>query len=788
MRHDMIRRTGLHHRTLALALWAALALPGIAHAQVTDVFGSPTIDLAKWEDANSNVVRRLNGGKLESSLTRFGPARANSLLFADPGSVQSMQAKVTVTDATLVSPSASGSTFLRARVHGGFYNNGTAGPGFIGDIQARIELRVDPIAPAGMARVILAVDRCDSADCSVGPSLFFDSTAFGPVPIGSEHTLGVAWDGNQTFTFTFDAAPPQAFTTAEPVAGPAKDPFKFIGTRAQGVDSAEGGSIRALFDDVVKNGVPYEDFQSVTLSGAKWQNPQELVKRNVGGAFESALARSGGSGGNNILNVLRPQLATTLGVDVTVTEVRRPAPGSRLNARLIGAFYNDGTPGGGEAGDVLALVQVSDLGDGSGLKGVFSVVRCLVPDCGQETVLVDDTTTLGPVALGTRHRLLLSFDGATFTFGLDDARATFTPGAAFPNAGPPGQPFKGIGTRVSPGAAAGGFISALFDNFVGATAPMATSLALLTGAGGSAAAHVRGFTTAGGPTGPSFLAYPAGFLGGVRVATGDVDGDGAAEVIAAPGPGGGPHVRIFSGPTAETVLAEFLAYDPGFTQGLFVAAGDVDGDGRADIVTGAGPGGGPHVKVTRRSDDGSLAELQSFFAYDPAFRGGIGVAACDLDQDGFADIVTGAGPGGGPHVQVFSGGTGAVLTSFLAYDPGLTSGIFVACGDVDGDGVPDIVTGVGPGGGPHVQAFSGRTGTVLASFFAYDPGARVGMRVAVGRVDGDGRAAIVTAPGAGGGPHVKAFKRDPDSSVAEVASFFAYDAGFLGGVFVAGMP
>jgi hypothetical protein len=51
-----------------------------------------------------------------------------------------------------------------------------------------------------------------------------------------------------------------------------------------------------------------------------------------------------------------------------------------------------------------------------------------------------------------------------------------------------------------------------------------------------------------------------------------------------------------------------------------VAAGDVNGDGRADIITGAGPGGGPHVRVF---DGATLAELDSFFAYNPLFGGGV---------------------------------------------------------------------------------------------------------------------------------------------------------------------
>jgi serralysin len=87
-----------------------------------------------------------------------------------------------------------------------------------------------------------------------------------------------------------------------------------------------------------------------------------------------------------------------------------------------------------------------------------------------------------------------------------------------------------------------------------------------------------------------------------------------------------------------------------------------------------------------------------------------------------------------------------------------------------------------------VQVLSGRTGATLASFFAYDPGAIVGMRVAVVDLDGDGRAEILTVPGEGAAPHVKAFRWTPGGAVVEVLSFFAFDPTFRGGAYIAGIP
>jgi len=199
------------------------------------------------------------------------------------------------------------------------------------------------------------------------------------------------------------------------------------------------------------------------------------------------------------------------------------------------------------------------------------------------------------------------------------------------------------------------------------------------------------------------------------------------------------------------------------------------------VAVGAGAGGGPVVNVF--ADDGTL--LRSFLAYAPNFRGGVRVAEGDFNGDGVDDIVTAAGPGGGPHVRVWDGATGALMSEFFAYSANFNGGVNVAVGDVTHDGVPDIVTGVGAGGGPHVRVFS-QFGALEGEFFAYDPGFRGGVNVAVGDVapDGgtlDGKAEIVTGAGPGGGPHVKVFS---DATGTLVSQFMAYD-NFFGGVSVA---
>ena len=286
----------------------------------------------------------------------------------------------------------------------------------------------------------------------------------------------------------------------------------------------------------------------------------------------------------------------------------------------------------------------------------------------------------------------------------------------------------------------------------------------------------------------SFFAYAPAFTGGVSVAAGDLTGDGVAEIITGAAAGGGPQVRAFSvAGGMVTEIANFFAYAPTFTGGVTVAAADLTGDGVAEIITGAGPGGGPHVRAFAVAG-AVVTEVASFFAYAPAFPGGVTVAAADLTGDGVAEIITGAGPGGGPHVRAFgvAGGVVTEIGNFFAYDPAFAGGVTVAAADLTGDGVAEIITGAGPGGGPHVRAFrmTGGVVTEIGNFFAYDPAFAGGVRVAAADLTGDGVAEIITGAGPGGGPEVRAFSV-AGGVVPEIASFFAYAPSFLGGVTVA---
>lgn len=297
-----------------------------------------------------------------------------------------------------------------------------------------------------------------------------------------------------------------------------------------------------------------------------------------------------------------------------------------------------------------------------------------------------------------------------------------------------------------------------------------------------------------------FFAFSPGFNGGVRVAAGDVTGDGVSDILAAPGPGGGPEVKVFDGRSGELVR-DFFAFVPQLASGLYLAAGDVNHDGFADIIVAPDAKAGPEVKVYSGKNQTLLID---FFAYSPLFAGGVRVAAGDTNGDGFAEIITGPGAGGGPQVNVFDGRSAALLLSFKAYAGTFLGGIYVATGDTNGDGGADILTTPGIGG-PLVRIFDASTSALLGEVNAFPavpplfsilipstvspPSASQGFstispggwRVATVERNGDGRADVVVVPGPGFLPVVLEFDAQ-NQTVLD--GLFAFNPFFSGGVFV----
>lgn len=286
---------------------------------------------------------------------------------------------------------------------------------------------------------------------------------------------------------------------------------------------------------------------------------------------------------------------------------------------------------------------------------------------------------------------------------------------------------------------------------IAATPPTPQVIAVGTGAGGQA------FVAALNPDGRTRFVTPLlpGFSGGVRVASGDLTGDGFEDVVVGLGPGGPPAVGVFNGVTGQLVTA-FLAFPANYGGGVSVAVGDVTGDGRADIVVGTATS----TSLVAVYDGVTFGLARVFFAA-PGFNTGVNVAAGDLDSDGQAEIVVGTASTLSA-VGVFSGATGALTSVFLAFGAA-PIGVNVA---VAGN---EIV--VGAASGPPVVATFNTAGQARLAFFALPPGLTDGVRVAVqGNL-------ILT----GSGPYLVTYNQT-DGSLAFAQ--FAFGVNVPGGVFV----
>ncbi len=248
-------------------------------------------------------------------------------------------------------------------------------------------------------------------------------------------------------------------------------------------------------------------------------------------------------------------------------------------------------------------------------------------------------------------------------------------------------------------------------------------------------------------------AYDASFTGGVRVAVGDVNGDGTSDLITGTGVGGSPIVRVFSG-VDGSLLRTLTVGDGGSRNGVSVSAADINGDGISEIIVGTTLNNQANVQVIQFSDG---ATIQSFTPFDGSGLPGVSVSAGDFNGDGIPDIAVGAAANTSPRVQVIAGRTNTVLFNTFAFEQSFLGGVNVSMANLNADQFDDLIVSAGNSGGPRVQIFSGGTGAVFQNFFAYGSTLRNGAFAGALDTDGNGSLEIVTMNGVGQTPQVKAF-------------------------------
>jgi len=282
-----------------------------------------------------------------------------------------------------------------------------------------------------------------------------------------------------------------------------------------------------------------------------------------------------------------------------------------------------------------------------------------------------------------------------------------------------------------------------------------------------------------------FFAYAENFRRGVNTTMGDIDGDGQIEVITGTGPGSAPHVRIFD--TAGNLENQFYAYPARFRIGLSLAAGDVDGDGIDEIIFAPQERGGPHIRIFKyNTSNGNFDLFDQFFSYPSHFRMGVNVTAGDLNNNGREEIIVAPKNRGGPHVRTYeySQGSFQLYSQFFAYIHSFRGGVSLAVGDTDNDGHNEIITGAGPGGGPHVRIFNAQ-GEYKYQFFAASTSFRGGVDITSFDYDQDGAHEIISAAYSEGLPGVKVFDYN-NQSFQEEEMFYAFSTLYRRGIRVTG--
>ena len=229
---------------------------------------------------------------------------------------------------------------------------------------------------------------------------------------------------------------------------------------------------------------PYDNFREKVIDKSKWveyertrairRGALQLVQRTAG-ATASDSGSTGSSFGESFVD---PGAVTAIRAKITVKAIEVPscaanAAVGQSRARIIGAFFNAGTPVPGSlSGDVLAQVRIARHSDSTDPAGVLrvegTVTRCTNADCS--TGVAIGNFELGVVDVGQATTVQMQWDPPTNSFLFSrDGGASGAVVYTDADASPPGNAFKQLQTRLDlpncqSGPAAVGFVDASFDN------------------------------------------------------------------------------------------------------------------------------------------------------------------------------------------------------------------------------------------------------------------------------------------------------------------------------------
>lgn len=257
-----------------------------------------------------------------------------------------------------------------------------------------------------------------------------------------------------------------------------------------------------------------------------------------------------------------------------------------------------------------------------------------------------------------------------------------------------------------------------------------------------------------------FFAYSPDFLGGVHVAMGDINGDGREEIITGAGAGGGPQVRIFS--LGGEVMGQFFAFDEGLRTGIRVAAGDLTGDGVDEIIVVADKGGTGQVRIFNR-----YGHLKGeFFPFDRT-EIDLSISVGNLDNDNESEIVVSELSGDG-SIRVYDG-NGRYVRAFS--NEKFKGGTTTAIGDLNQDGQNELLIAGVKGRASNVWVYT-EDGSQVLNHFLFPMSFAKGIDIGIADIDQNGTTEVFAVPQGGGGPQVRIF----NSSLEVIGGFFTFDS------------
>ncbi len=267
---------------------------------------------------------------------------------------------------------------------------------------------------------------------------------------------------------------------------------------------------------------------------------------------------------------------------------------------------------------------------------------------------------------------------------------------------------------------------------------------IIVAAGPGSDPYVQIYTAAGKRIG-QFLAYDKSMKSGVHVASGDINDKGYDEIVTVPGYGSKSLVKVFNGKGKSTVTTGFYAFPKSFLGGSEIAVGNVHGSDREEIIIGNGAGTSSYVRVFNHK---GKVVMKTILPFDRIERGGVSVATANVDGGTHSEIAIAQNGFGKPNVKVYKvdNGDETILGDFYAYEKSYRGGVNLAAADIDQNGTDEIVTIPRQNRKTSVRFFKGHGAQVKGGFRAYEADFMGGGGVAAGNVDSDDKPEVITVP------------------------------------------